>query len=236
MYYDQIVHGTFLCRKNRFIAQVLIDGQEITSHVKNTGRLRELLTPGADVLLEYHPNAEQLGRKTSYSLIGVYKEEAGYQKERLLINIDSQIPNAAAAAWLKDGSFSQSISDVKREVTFGNSRFDLSFTDMEQACLMEVKGVTLESAGISCFPDAPTERGVKHVMELISAVKEGYNAYILFVIQMKGIKSFTPNRITHPEFADALTLAGQSGVRILAYDCLVEEHSLVIDQPVPVLI
>lgn len=234
MVYEHTLTGTFLVRKNRFTAHVIAGEQEIICHVKNTGRLRELLYPGVSVILQFHPDAEALGRKTAYSLIAVYKEEAGFSKEKLLINIDSQAPNSATAEWLADGHFSDGITAIRREVSFGSSRFDLSFLRNGQPALMEVKGVTLEQDGTACFPDAPTERGVKHVTELIQATHCGFEAYILFVIQMKGILAFKPNRITHPVFADALLNAKKAGVHILARDCAIAESSIKIDSPVPV--
>lgn len=236
MKYEHIVTGTFLKRPNRFIAHVLIDGRETVCHVKNTGRLREFLIPGARLLLEFHPDAAAAGRKTSYSVIGVYKENAGFRHECLLINMDSQAPNQAAAEWLREGGLSGEVSDVKREVTYGDSRFDLAFTLNKAPAFMEVKGVTLEHDGTASFPDAPTERGVKHILELQKAAAEGFQAYILFVIQMKGVHSFTPNRNTHPEFADSLRLASRSGVHVLAYDCVVTETEMKIDQPVKVVL
>lgn len=236
MNYEHIVTAVFLNRPNRFLAHALVDGREVVAHVKNTGRLRELLCPGVSLLLQYHPDAQSMGRKTSYSLIGVYKEKAGYLKERILINIDSQAPNKAAEEWLCSGSFSKEITDIRREVTYKNSRFDLAFKKQGRPAFMEVKGVTLETDGTACFPDAPTERGIKHILELKNAVADGYLAYILFVIQMKGIHTFTPNRITHAAFADALELAEASGVRLLAYDCMVTETSMTIDQKVKVLL
>ena len=238
MTYNHMVTGTFLSRPNRFIAHVSVNGGETVCHVKNTGRLRELLYPGASVLLEYHPDAEKNGRKTSYSLIGVYKEKAGCAGERLLVNIDSQAPNQAAEEWLKSGGFytrfNREITNIRREVTYGNSRFDLAFLEEGRQAFMEVKGVTLETNGAACFPDAPTLRGVKHIEELAAASAAGYGAYILFVIQMKGIRSFSPNRNTHPAFADALSLAAASGVQVLAYDCIVTEDSMEVDSEVAV--
>ncbi|MEF9954556.1 MAG: DNA/RNA nuclease SfsA [Clostridium sp.] len=234
MNYNHIVPAIFLSRPNRFIAHALVEGKEVVCHVKNTGRLRELLYPGAALLLEYHPDAEQLGRKTAYSLIGVYKEPGGCSKKRILINIDSQAPNQVAEEWLKSGAFSSKISHIKREVTYRDSRFDLAFTDSGRPAFMEVKGVTLETDGVACFPDAPTLRGVKHVTELIHAVTDGYSAYLLFVIQMQDISYFTPNRMTHAAFADALKLADASGVHILAYNCLITEDSMKIYQAVDV--
>jgi len=234
MRYEQIVTGIFLKRPNRFLAHVLIDGRETVCHVKNTGRLREFLIPGAKLLVQYHPNAASVGRKTSYSVIGVYKEEAGFARERLLINMDSQAPNQAAEEWLKRGGLSPLVTDIKREVTYGDSRFDLAFRLDTVPAFMEVKGVTLEHGGIAAFPDAPTERGIKHIRELAQAAADGYAAYLLFVIQMKGVHTFVPNRKTHPEFAEALCQAQRDGVHILAYDCLVTEHTMEIDQPVKV--
>lgn len=236
MQYEHIVTGIFLKRPNRFLAHVLIDGKEIVCHVKNTGRLKEFLIPGAELLLEYHPDAEKLGRKTSYSVIGVYKENAGYNRERLLINMDSQAPNQAAFEWVAGGGLSPLAANVRREVTYHDSRFDLAFTLDGIPAFMEVKGVTLEHDGLASFPDAPTERGVKHVLELCGAAKEGYPAYLLFVIQMKGVNGFTPNRNTHPEFADALLTARDAGVQILAYDCLITKRTMRIDQPVEVIL
>lgn len=236
MKYEHILTGTFLKRPNRFIAHVMINGREEVCHVKNTGRLREFLVPGAELLVEFHPDAAALGRKTAYSVIGVYKENAGYNHERLLINMDSQAPNQAAAEWLSEGGLSLDITEVKREVTYHESRFDLAFKEEGCPSFMEVKGVTLEHDGAAMFPDAPTERGVKHIMELRDAAMEGYHAYVLFVIQMKGILSFSPNRTTHPEFADALKLASESGVHILARDCIITKQEMKIDMPVDVIL
>lgn len=256
MKYEHMQKGIFLSRPNRFIAHVLItleNGQEesVICHVKNTGRCKELLMPGVTVLVKFHPEAGLLGRKTQYSLIGVWKER---ESGPLLINMDSQAPNQAAYEWLsskekgislpyyvdgKKGAESMlKIQNVKREVTFGQSRFDLAFQSLEPgfSAFMEVKGVTLEEDDLAMFPDAPTLRGVKHVEELVKAHKEGYEAYILFVIQMKGMKGFAPNNKTHPEFGRALKTAKDAGVHILAYDCMVTETSMTIDQPVPVLL
>ncbi len=239
MNYDHILSAVFLERPNRFTALVSLpsssSGKTAVCHVKNTGRCRELLIPGTSVLIEHHSDALQKGRKTEYSLIGVYKERAGRYGETLLINMDSQAPNQAAFEWLCQGGLGP-VSDVKREVRFGGSRFDLSFRKDGSFCFMEVKGVTLETNGTASFPDAPTERGLKHLLELEKAVKSGFQAYVLFVIQMKGICAFTPNRGTHPAFADALKRISQNGVQILAKDCLVTEHSMKIDGDVPVFL
>lgn len=231
MIYQNIKKGTFLSRPNRFIAQVQVDGKEIKAHVKNTGRCRELLIPSTDILLEYHPDADALGRKTAYSLIGVYKTLPS--GEKLLINMDSQAPNRVAYEWL---SGSPEITDLRREVTFGQSRFDLAFRIKGKPAFMEVKGVTLEHNGCARFPDAPTERGVKHLRELIHAVSEGYEAYALFVIQMKKVLEFRANTDTHPEFAQALKEAADAGVQILAYDCLVTEDTLTVGDAVKVIL
>lgn len=255
MKYEHIKRGTFLSRPNRFIAHVCLDeenGREVVCHVKNTGRCRELLLPGVTVLLEFHPDAAVLGRKTEYSLIGVYKKRS---KDTLLINMDSQVPNQVAAEWLDsmkmapvlpgiptDGETPQFVlSNIRREVTYGNSRFDLAFDikagdTVIRHAFMEVKGVTLEEDGTAMFPDAPTERGVKHILELAGAVKDGYEAYILFVIQMKEVRVFTPNRKTHPQFGDALLTARNAGVHLLAYDCLVTKDTLTVDAPVHVML
>lgn len=229
MRYGKIVHGTFLGRPNRFLAQVRIGETVHTVHVKNTGRCKEILVPGAEVILEFHPDAKETGRKTEYSLIAVYKGA-------MLINMDSQAPNQVAAEWLISGDFTRetgiSVSDVRREVRYGNSRFDLAFVGDGKPCFMEVKGVTLEEDGVASFPDAPTERGVKHMQELADAAAHGFGAYLLFVIQMKGIHKFRPNRKTHPAFADALKEAAKAGVHVLAYDCMVWEDHFQIDQSV----
>lgn len=249
MNYRNIINGIFLSRPNRFIAHVKIEEQSdkntiVICHVKNTGRCKELLIPGVSVILEYHPDAERTSRKTSYSLIGVYKQ---FDQHKILVNIDSQVPNLAAYEWLSGKTANQfsnqaggQIVDIRREVTYGQSRFDLAFKVKHVNhfinAFMEVKGVTLEENGIAIFPDAPTKRGVKHITELIHASQNGYEAFILFVIQMKGITEFTPNWKTDPEFGNALQKAKTSGVQILAYDCLVTEDGLSIDKPVPVIL
>lgn len=233
MKYQHMVTGIFIERPNRFLAQVRVGSKQVVSHVKNTGRCRELLIPGARVLLEYHPNAVGLGRKTEYSLIGVYKGGT-------LINMDSQAPNQVALEWLLDGGFTREtgleVQDVRREVTYGNSRFDLAFTAAGKPAFMEVKGVTLEEEGVAKFPDAPTMRGVKHLIELGDAAQKGYEVYVLFVVQMKGVSAFTPNMATHPAFGETLKLVEKQGVHILAYDCMAEEDGLTIEHPVPVIL
>lgn len=253
MKYRQIVHGIFVSRPNRFIAQVKIESAVHTVHVKNTGRCRELLIPGAKVLLEYHPDARALGRKTQYSLVGVYKAGENGLPARL-VNMDSQAPNQAAREWLERGGLLERgelpgraglpdaenqgerrcPQNIRSEVTYGQSRFDLAFEIDGKPAFMEVKGVTLEKQGIAMFPDAPTERGVKHLQELADAAEHGFQAYILFVIQMKGVYEFQPNWKTHEAFARTLQEAAEKGVQVLAYDCLVEEDGFQIDQPIAV--
>lgn len=224
MRYKKILEGTFLSRPNRFIAQVMIQGKEETCHVKNTGRCKELLVPGARVFVEESDNPN---RKTKYDLIAVYKGN-------ILINMDSQIPNAVVQEWLEKGGLFSNISLVKREVTFGDSRFDLYVEYEDKKVFIEVKGVTLEQEGVARFPDAPTLRGVKHVEELKKCLEEGYEAYIIFVIQMKGIRQFEPNWNTHAQFGEALVRAKEAGVNVLAYDCLVTPDSIVLEQEIKV--
>ena len=247
MTYEHIVAGTFISRPNRFIAHVETGNRTVVCHVKNTGRCRELLIPGVTVILEFHPDAVLSGRKTEYDLIGVYKNG-------LLINMDSQAPNKAAWEWLVSlggGQYTEKNHyplgsyvpfDIRREVTHGDSRFDLAFslrnrdTKAVSPAFMEVKGVTLEENGLALFPDAPTKRGIKHLKGLIRAHEEGYEAYVLFVIQMKGILGFTPNDITHPAFGDALRQAREAGVHVLAYDCLVTPDTMTVDSPIRVML
>ncbi len=216
MKYEKVVKGEFLSRPNRFIAKVLIDGEEETVHVKNTGRCRELLTDRAEVFLSRSSNPD---RKTKYDLVAVRKGEK-------LINMDSQIPNDVAEEWLKKGDLFSENAYIRREVTKGNSRFDFYVEDGDRKIFLEVKGVTLENNGIAMFPDAPTERGVKHINELISLKNEGYETYILFVIQMKEVCIFKPNDSTHKAFGDALRKAENAGVKILAMNCEVTEDSI----------
>lgn len=236
MHYQNTKTAVFLSRPNRFLAHAMLDGKEVVCHVKNTGRLRELLIPGTKVILEHHPDAAASGRKTEYSLIGIEKP---MPSGNIWVNIDSQAPNTVAWEWLSNGQglpFCPRPQEIQREVRYDASRFDLAFSDCGAPWFMEVKGVTLEKDGVALFPDAPTERGVKHLQELIKAVKDGYQAAALFVIQMKGISAFTPNTATHPEFAAALSEAARNGVHVWAYDCLVTEDSLKIDRPIDVLL
>ena len=211
-----IEKATFLSRPNRFCANVLADGCEQTVHVKNTGRLRELLVPGASVLLSRSDNEN---RKTKYDLVAV-------QKGKVLVSIDSQAANGIAEEWLKKGVLFGKDATIRREVTFGKSRFDFYIESEERKIFLEVKGCTLERDGVALFPDAPTERGVKHINELCQCIEKGFEAYILFVIQRKGISHFSPNDVTHPEFGQALRNAESRGVKILAVDCKVSENSV----------
>jgi len=226
MRYSNIVKGRFISRPNRFIAHVEIDGREEVVHVKNTGRCRELLPPGAEVYLE-HFDSES--RKTAYDLVAVQKGER-------LINMDSQAPNKAFYEWAAAGIFIGQPDYIKPEYKWGNSRFDLYLEKDGRKILVEIKGVTLEFDGVVLFPDAPTERGVKHVSELIKAKNEGYEAYICFVIQMNDVKYISPNDATHPQFGEALRRAKAEGVEILALDCHIRPDSMEIGQKVPVVL
>ena len=228
MKYNEVIKAKFLSRPNRFIAYCEVDGKKETVHVKNTGRCRELLVPNATVYLSVSDNPE---RKTKYDLIAVEKET---DRGTIMINMDSQAPNTAAYEWLILGELFGEDAEVRREVTYGKSRFDLYVEEGERRAFVEVKGVTLENDGVASFPDAPTERGIKHINELVAAKIDGYEAYILFVIQMKGIHTFTPNDETHKAFGDALRAATESGVKILAYDCLVEPDEMTVDAPIKV--
>ena len=223
MHYDNMVFGVFLARPNRFIAQIQIDGQPEVVHVKNTGRCRELLPVGALVWCQQSDNPS---RKTKYDLITV-------QKGNRLINMDSQAPNLAAKEWLAAGGLGE-IQNLRAETKHGDSRFDFSFTKEGKQCFLEVKGVTLENDGICAFPDAPTERGAKHLRGLTEAAKEGYGAYVLFVIQMKDVKYLHPNDATDPEFGKALREAAANGVEVLAVDCDVTIDEMNIGNFVPV--
>ena len=223
MKYAKILDGVFLKRPNRFIAYIEIAGREEICHVKNTGRCKELLIPGCKVYVEESSNPL---RKTKYDLIAV-------KKGATLINMDSQAPNKVALEWLENGGI-KGITFIKPESTYGNSRFDFYFEKGKKKCYLEVKGVTLEDNGVVRFPDAPTERGVKHINELISATKDGFETYILFVIQMKCAKYFEPNWTTQPAFGDSLIAAKKAGVKLLAYTCTVTKSTLKIDHPVKI--
>ncbi len=229
MRYAHVIEGTFLSRPNRFIARVLINGNEETVHVKNTGRCRELLVPGCRVYLSV---ADTPGRKTKYDLIATEKARAG--QPPLLINMDSQAVNDVAEEYLRGTLFPA--ARIRREVTYGSSRFDFYLENGMRKAFVEVKGVTLEQAGIVRFPDAPTERGVKHLCELEAALGEGYEAYVLFVIQMKGVQCMCPNDSTHKAFGDTLRRVAKAGVRVLAVDCTVTPEEMHPGAPVPVLL
>ena len=221
MRYPNMVPGTFLTRPNRFIAHIEIDGQVEVCHVKNTGRCRELLPVGAKVWCQRSDNPN---RKTKFDLITV-------QKGDRLINMDSQAPNTAAKEWLLAGGLGE-VSDLKAETVHGDSRFDFSFIKDGRLCFLEVKGVTLEHDGVCAFPDAPTERGAKHVNGLAQATRDGFGAYVLFVIQMADVKYLRPNDETDPAFGVALREASANGVTVLAMDCAVTEDTMEIRQPV----
>lgn len=223
MHYTNMTPGIFLARPNRFIAHVEIEGQTEIVHVKNTGRCRELLPVGALVWCQRSDNPS---RKTQYDLITV-------RKGQRLINMDSQAPNAAAREWLLAGGLGE-IEDLKAESFHGDSRYDFSFQKDGSQCFLEVKGVTLETDGVCAFPDAPTERGAKHLRGLTEAAKEGCGAYVLFVIQMADVESLHPNDATDPNFGKALREAAANGVQVLAMDCDVTVDSMTIRNPVPV--
>ena len=261
MKYEKVVAGRFLARPNRFIAQVDMDGRTETVHVKNTGRCRELLVPGARVYLAEGSNP---ARKTRYDLVAVRKGDR-------LINMDSQAPNAAALEWLRAGNVFPAGREIKPEYTYGDSRFDIAafvetrstglspaqapefecsavsplptrFASLDsrgdpnssELALLEVKGVTLERDGVVLFPDAPTVRGTKHLRELTRFAAEGGGAYVLFVVQMEDVAYFAPNEATDPAFAAALRQARDAGVRILAYDCRVTPDSMTVNRPVEI--
>ena len=233
MKYEKIVKANFISRPNRFVARVLINEIEELAHVKNTGRCKELLVPDATVYLEDF-SGKMGTRKMRYSIIAV-------EKGKRLINMDSQAPNKVVEEALNSGELvlpkMKELTIIKPETTFGNSRFDFYLKDKhDKEGFLEVKGVTLESNGIVKFPDAPTSRGIKHVMELCKAKKEGYNAYILFLIQMADIKSFEPNIDTQPDFGMALIKAKKEGVEILAYDTKVKMDALTLNNEVEVVL
>jgi len=230
MTYECVVEAKFKRRLNRFIAEVELNGEVIKVHVKNTGRCKELFIEGARVFLEPAKNTD---RKTKYSLVALYKDE-------LLINIDSQIPNYVAREAVLHNQYLKDIvgevSYLKNEVTYGKSRFDLYYEndDLGTKGFIEVKGVTLEIEGMVKFPDAPTTRGTKHVLELIESMKEGYKSYILFVVQLSPANYFTSNEVTDPDFAQALIKAKDAGVGILCFDSLITPDSITLNKPVEV--
>lgn len=221
MQYENIVAGRFQKRPNRFVAEMEIQGQRVISHVKNTGRCRELLIPGATVYLQDWGETHK-GRKTRYDLIAV-------RKGQRLINMDAQAPNKVFLEWAR-----QQGGLWKPEVTWGNSRFDFAWQAGEKKGFVEVKGVTLEEDGVVLFPDAPTERGVKHLRELKKAREEGFEAAVCFVVQMENVRCFRPNERTHPEFGAALREAAESSVKVFARSCRVTPDSLTLAEEVPV--
>ena len=231
MQYGKVISASFLERPNRFIAHVSVNGERRVAHVKNTGRCRELLIPGCRVWLSA---TEDPLRKTAYDLIAVEKERDG--KPPLLINMDAQVPNDVAEEYLRAHPPLGEGMLLRREVKKGGSRFDFCLKNRERVAFLEVKGVTLEENGHARFPDAPTERGVKHLRELTACLAEGYEAYVLFVIQMSEVRSFSPNDETHKAFGDALRAAAEAGVRLLAVDCRVTPDSITFGEPVPILL
>ena len=216
MTYDNISEAVCLDRPNRFIAHILLDGQTQVCHVKNTGRCRELLVPGAEIFVQRSANP---ARKTAYDLISVWKGGR-------LINMDAAAPNKVFGQWLSAGGAGFVPELIRPECVHGDSRFDFYFEHGGRKAFAEVKGVTLEEKGVVRFPDAPTERGVKHLHGLIRCVQEGFEAWAVFIIQMKDVKYFEPNRATHPEFAEALCQAAEAGVKLMALDCDVTKNSL----------
>lgn len=224
MQYGKILPARFLSRPNRFVARVEAEGEELVCHVKNTGRCRELLVPGATVWLEESPNPS---RKTKFDLIAVEKGDR-------LINMDAQAPNKVFGEWVAAGGFREGLTLLRPETTYGSSRFDFYLESSKSRGFVEVKGVTLEEDGVVRFPDAPTLRGVKHLDELVKAHEAGYEAAVCFVIQMENVRWFAPNDVTHPEFGQALRRAAQAGVEILAMDCAVTPQSLTMGKSVPI--
>ncbi|MEN2466903.1 DNA/RNA nuclease SfsA [Ornithinibacillus sp. FSL M8-0202] len=224
MRYGTVITGVLHRKVNRFIAEVIIDGVMEHVHIKNTGRLKELLVPGAEVVMELSTNPN---RKTKFSLIAVWKNGR-------LVNIDSQAPNRVVLEAIREGRMKElgKVGVLKREVSYGDSRFDFYYEKGSEKGFIEVKGVTLEEQGIAMFPDAPTVRGTKHVLELIKAKEEGYQATIIFVIQMKGCNRLIPHSKMDEAFANALVSAAECGVQVLAYDTVVKENELTIDQAV----
>lgn len=224
MQYGKILPARFLSRPNRFVARVEAEGEELVCHVKNTGRCRELLVPGATVWLEESPNPS---RKTKFDLIAVEKGDR-------LINMDAQAPNKVFGEWAAAGGFREGLTLLRPETTYGSSRFDFYWESSKSRGFVEVKGVTLEEDGVVRFPDAPTLRGVKHLDELVKAREAGCEAAVCFVIQMENVRWFAPNDVTHPEFGQALRRAAQAGVEILAMDCAVTPQSLTMEKSVPI--
>lgn len=224
MKYDNICPGIFLSRPNRFTAEIEINGQRERCHVKNTGRLRELLIPGSEV---YVQKSNGVHRKTAYDLISVRRGEK-------LFNIDSYAPNLVFGEFLKSGGLGFECEKILPEQKYLDSRFDFYFEHSHVPSFAEVKGVTLEENGILRFPDAPTLRGLKHVKGLMNAAENGYDTYCIFILQTCGASAFEPNRAAQNEFAEALKAAAAQGVRILAFDCAVTQDEIKVSQPVKV--
>jgi len=232
MEYRNILPAVFLSRPNRFIAHVAPAGSPVACHVKNTGRCRELLVPGATVWIQDH-GPELSGRKTRYDLIAVEKKRPGLSP--ILINMDSQAPNQLFREWAEQGQFFPDLTLLRPETRYHASRFDFYYERSGgQRGFVEVKGVTLEENGIAAFPDAPTERGIKHLDELCAATEEGYSAHVCFILQMEGMSLFRPNDRTHPAFGDALRRAAEKGVSLLVMECAVSPSSLSIQRSVPI--
>lgn len=228
MKYKNMIEGTFIKRINRFIAEVLVDGQVERVHVKNTGRCKELFIEGKKIFLQKSDNPD---RKTKYSLITIYKGD-------MLVNIDSQVPNKVIYDAIENKEIEgfNDVVELRREVTYGKSRFDLYFKrENGSEGFIEIKGVTLERDGYATFPDAPTERGAKHVRELTEALKEGYESYVIFLIQLKPVSYFTPNAVMDPTFSETLINASKKGVHVLAFDSEIEPDGIHIGRPVPVI-
>lgn len=226
MQYSNLEEGVFIERKNRFVAEIEVNGVRTFAHVPNTGRCKEIFVPGAKVIVSRSPNPN---RKYAYTLLMVYKND-------MLIHIDSAganrlVEEALAAKKIKG---LEDVTEVKREQTFGRSRFDFRFQKGETVCYMEVKGVTLEENGVAKFPDAPTERGARHLSELMAAAAAGYGAYVLFVIQMKGVTSFTPFLERDPRFTENLVKASRAGVAVMAYDTIVTPENITLDRAVDI--
>jgi len=224
MTYKNIHKGIFINRPNRFMAEVEINNKTELCHVKNTGRCKELLIPGATVYANYVDNPK---RSTKYDLVTV-------QKGDTLINIDSYAPNIAFGEYLRQGKFIEDVTKVKAEAKYGSSRFDFYVETELNKAFIEVKGVTLEKRGVASFPDAPTERGIKHLNELAACIADGYDAYVVFVIQMKGIEYFTPNYEIHAAFGETLAKVANMGVKVKAFDCLVTSNEMTVDKPIEV--
>lgn len=228
MKYARIQQAKFIDRPNRFIARVEIEGRVETVHVRNTGRCREILIPGTTVFLE---DVDKPDRKTRYSLISAYKGGC-------LINIDSQIPNPVVGEAIRSGLLDmfQPLTLLKAETVYGESRFDFYYETFTDKGFIEVKGVTLERDGLALFPDAPTERGTKHLYELVKTVSQGYRSYVLFLIQMKGVVRFSPNTAMDSGFGNALKNAAVHGVEVLSYDSIITPDGIKLSDPVPVLL